>query len=88
MLKEIATVTLMLLSYLVTEGDNKAVCTNDQAFPWLVSALDSAIHEGSWSGLELDAIEVVEVGHNLNSINGYLEITFRKMLIFGIYECR
>ena len=70
-LKEIATVTLMLLSYLVTENENKAVCSNEQAFPWLVSALDSAIHEGSWNGLELDFIDVVEVGHNFCSINEY-----------------
>ena len=66
MLKEIATVTLMMLSYLVTEKEKKTVCSNEQAFPWLVSALDRAIHQGNWSGLDLDAIKVVEVSYNYN----------------------
>jgi len=70
-LKEIATVTLMMLSYLVTETDNKAICSNEQAFPWLVSALGCAIDERCWSGLDLDAIGVVEVGHNFSSIGHF-----------------
>ena len=61
MLKEIATTTLMMLSYLVTESNNREVCSNDQAFTWLVSALDSSIHQGRWHGLDLDPITVVTV---------------------------
>ena len=66
--KVIATITLMMLSYL-HENENKRVYSNEQTFVWLVSALDDAIYKGSWHGYNV--IEILEVGSNFSSIDEY-----------------
>ena len=63
MFKVIATITLMMLSYL-HESENKRVYSNEQAFVWLVSALHDSINQGSWHGY--DVIEIVEVSSNFS----------------------